>query len=169
MASGPSSLELLVRLAFSLALIVGLLLIGAKVARRHSGGLSRLGLPGLGRARDTLITVVERHSLSRTASLAVVHVAGRLMVVAITDQRVSLLSDAPLAPDTTRPSVIDLDAVDGARIFEVPAEPALIPSGEAGRTLPPGPDPATDVADGWSLPPRMSFVEALREMTVRKL
>ena len=65
---GPSTVELLVRLVFSLGLIVGLLWLAAKFARKNGGALK---LPGFGK-KDTSIKVIERHSLTKTASIAVV-------------------------------------------------------------------------------------------------
>jgi flagellar protein FliO/FliZ len=142
-STGPSTVELLVRMVLSLGLVLGLVYLAARVVRRNGAGL-RLGLPG-GRTRhEPAIIVLDRQALTRNASVAVVQVGGRTMVVGITEHEVSLLADSTevAAPETGGGIEIEIDSIPDLR--------------EAERTTPP------------DRPPRMSFVEALREMTVRK-
>jgi flagellar biogenesis protein FliO len=190
-ATGPSTVELLIRLVFSLGIILALLVVGAKIARRKGAGLS---LRGLGGRHEPAIRVIERRSLTRNASVAVVQVGDRTMVVGITEHEVSLLADGAELPepdaapeghrDRRRPVEIDLvEALDlvGAPPRAAAHGPADAPAAEPGPgtgarptreakwTAPPASGPAVDdVATGPEHPPRMSFVEALREMTVRK-
>jgi flagellar protein FliO/FliZ len=90
--------ELAVRIAFSLLVVLGLLWGLAKVARRPFGGR------GAGPLR-----VLARQQLSRGASVAVVRVADRALVLGVSETGgVSLLADAdpsvfavPDAPATT--------------------------------------------------------------------
>jgi flagellar protein FliO/FliZ len=182
MSDGPSTVELLVRLVFSLGIIIGILVVAARMARKSGGFLRLAGLkPG-----DSSITVLDRQALSKSASLAVVRVGTRTMVVGITDQGISLLADAPEL--STEPS-IDITGANPARgavteldvRYEGDTAPptnritgmfagvarSATPSREAKWTLPLGPSTAGDSAD-TTRPPRMSFVEALRELTVRK-
>ena len=75
---------LVVKLVFSLAAVLGLLWVAAKVMSR--------GLLGGGTNTATL-TVVARQPLTRTASVALVRVGERAVLLGVTDQQVSVLSE----------------------------------------------------------------------------
>jgi len=75
-------LELTVRLVASLAVVVGLLLVLARVAGRRFAG--RAGAP---------IQVLHRQSLSRSSSVAMISVGSRVLLVGTTDHQVSLLAE----------------------------------------------------------------------------
>ena len=139
MATEVSAIEVLVRLAASLGMVVAIILVIAKAVRAR-GGL------GFGRnPSGPRLDVLDRTSLSRSASVAVVRVGGRGLVVGITEQSVTLLAEAPELIDRYEQS-------------------------EAERTAP----PVEHDAPGWPEatlapePARMSFFEALRESTVRR-
>lgn len=92
-----SVLSLLGRLVFSLAVVLVLMFLVARVMRNRT-------MPGVGRlgARRDLLQVVARQTLTRTASIAVVHAADRALVVGITDHGVSVLAEldvSALEPD----------------------------------------------------------------------
>src|SRR5262245_7000918 len=76
-------IELIVRIAFSLLVVLGLMWGLAKLARR----------PLAGRGGD-LVDVLARQQLSRGSSVAVVRIADRALVLGVTDAGVSLLADA---------------------------------------------------------------------------
>ena len=79
-------LELAVRLVFSLAVVVGLLLLLARFsAKRFTSGTS------------APIRVLHRQSLSRNGAVALVAIGDRVLVLGTTDQQVSLLTE--LDPD----------------------------------------------------------------------
>jgi flagellar protein FliO/FliZ len=78
--------ELVLRICFSLLVVFGLLWGLAKVARR--GGLGKRGTGSL--------AVLNRQSLSRGSSVAVVRVAGRALILGVTDTQVSLLGETEL-------------------------------------------------------------------------
>jgi flagellar protein FliO/FliZ len=164
MESAPSLLELVVRLVFSLGVIGGLLWLGAKVARRNGGALR---LPGAGRRRQNAITVVDRQSLTRNASLAVVEVGARTMVVGVTEHGVTLLSEHS---DLTGKSVDeDVDEHQaGLHLVTAPPLEGHLISPEAKRTAPRPELEADTAAPSTGHTSRMSLVEALRELTVRK-
>lgn len=89
-------LELTVRLIASLAVVVGLLLLLARLAGRRFAG------------RDgAAVQVLHRQPLSRTASVAVLSVGSRILVVGTTDQQVQLLTE--LEPDELESVVLDVD------------------------------------------------------------
>lgn len=75
-------LELTVRLVASLAVVVGLLLVLARVAGRRFAG--RAGAP---------IQVLHRQPLSRSSSVAMISVGSRVLLVGSTDHQVSLLAE----------------------------------------------------------------------------
>ena len=77
---------LVIRLVFSLAIVVGILLLLARVAGRRFQG--RAG---------AAIQVVHRQALSRGSGIAVVTVGMRVLVLGTTDQQVTLLTE--LEPD----------------------------------------------------------------------
>lgn len=79
-------LELVLRLGFSLAAVLGLFWLVAHLGSRRLGG-SR-----------ALLHVRARQSLSRTASVAVVEVGDRVLVVGVADGGVRLLTE--LDPDS---------------------------------------------------------------------
>jgi len=78
--------ELTLRLVASLAVVVGLLLLLQRFAARRFQG--RTG---------ATIQVVQRQALSRGSGVAVVTVAGRVLVLGTTEQSVTLLTE--LEPD----------------------------------------------------------------------
>lgn len=97
-----SVLSLLGRLVFSLAIVLVLMFLVARVMRNRT-------VPGVGRigVRRDLLRVVARQPLSRTASVAVVHAADRALVVGVTDHGVSVLAELD-------PSSLEPDETDGA-------------------------------------------------------
>ena len=125
-------LELTVRLIASLAVVVGLLLLLARLAGRRFAG--RDGAP---------VQVLHRQPLSRTSSIAVVSVGSRLLVVGATEQQVRLLTE--LDPDELGADLVLLegsgdDAGDLPTTLPVGASrTADVPPGGAGT---PGARPA---------------------------
>jgi flagellar protein FliO/FliZ len=117
--------ELVLRIALSL-LVVLLLMWGlARVARR----------PLTGRRGSALI-VLARQPLSRNASVAVLQVVDRALVLGVTDQQVTLLGEADLAElERLR------DEQPGTRRSPVPFDPQRSPTqpndGLAGSALSP--------------------------------
>lgn len=100
-------LDLLLRLLASLAVVVGLLLLLARLASRRFTG--RAGAP---------VQVVHRQQLSRGSAVAVVAVGSRVLLLGTTDHQVSLLTEldpedlteleaAPAEPDDTGPRRTD--------------------------------------------------------------
>jgi flagellar protein FliO/FliZ len=79
--------EIILRLVFSLAVVVGLLLLLAKVSSKRFRG-----------SNGAMIRVIARQPLTRSSAVAVVNVADRLLVVGTTENEVRLLTE--LDPDT---------------------------------------------------------------------
>ncbi len=75
-------LELTLRLVFSLAVVLGLLALLAKLgARRFRGG------------QDAMVQVLHRQHLSRGAAVSVVSVGSRILVLGTTEQQVRVLAE----------------------------------------------------------------------------
>jgi flagellar biosynthetic protein FliO len=132
-----SVLGLLARLVVSLAVVLGLMLGAAWVLRRRGGGFTR---------PSGVTEVIARQSLSRTASLQVVRVGERTLVLGVTEQSVSYLTEAD--GDELRPTI---DVRAGARRDGSGAE----------WTMPPG---SENERSGST---RTSFLDVLRDRTTR--
>jgi flagellar protein FliO/FliZ len=74
--------ELTVRLVLSLSLVVGLLLLLARVGGRRFTGKN-----------DAMVRVLHRQHLSRSTTVSVVAVGTRVLVLGTTDQQVSVLAE----------------------------------------------------------------------------
>lgn len=75
-------MELFLRVVFSLGAVLGLMWFIARVASRRLGGTSA-----------SLVRVVGRQAVGRTASVAVVAVGERMLVVGVTEGGVRLLTE----------------------------------------------------------------------------
>jgi flagellar protein FliO/FliZ len=90
--------ELVVRLVFSLAVILGMLMLLTRfTAKRFRGG------------SDALVKVVHRQPLSRTSAVSVVTIGSRVLVLGTTEHQVQLITE------------LDPDEVE----VPAPAEPAI--------------------------------------------
>lgn len=98
-------LELAVRLVVSLAIVVGLLVLLTRFSARRFRG-----------SHGSFVSVLHRQPLSRSASVAVVLVGDRVLVLGATEQSVSLLTE------------LDLDALPEAAPAESAAECATLPN-----------------------------------------
>ena len=115
-----SSAALLGRMALSLGVVLVLVAGLARLAR-HRGG------PGFGGGRRAKLDVVVRQPVSKSATLAVVRVGGRDLLVGVTPSAVSLLLDTEqgsLAPVTEDgPENLGLHGVLPARQGAFPSSP----------------------------------------------
>lgn len=103
-------LELTVRLVASLAVVVGLMLLLARLVGKRYG--ARAGAP---------VQVLHRQPLSRSASVAVITVGARVLVVGTTDHQVSLLTE--LDPE----ELVDVDlALGGTEEGDADADPDVV-------------------------------------------
>ena len=85
-----STLGMFVRLVFSLAVVIGIMWVAATMIRRR-------GLLPVDRrrgGRGVQVELLARRPLGRNASIAVVRVGERSMVVGVTDHQVTKLDDA---------------------------------------------------------------------------
>ncbi|MGQ7297332.1 flagellar biosynthetic protein FliO [Quadrisphaera sp. KR29] len=166
-------LPLVVRVAVSLALVLGLVYALQRAARRR----------GAGRTVDaSRFTVLARQSLTRSAGVSVLRVGDDALVVGVTDTQVQLLARLPLA-DFERPAasadVVELTATEavpapaaGVREVRTPVTttgftPAAAPA-RAVATV--GAAPQRSALAGSALSPATwtSALEVLRERTTRR-
>lgn len=142
-----STFLLLLRLGLSLAIVMGLIWVAARILRAR-GGLAQF------RQSGAAIDVVDRRPLSRSSSVALVRVGGRALLLGVTDSRVELIGEMP-----------HLDAADD--------DAAVVVSSLGG----PAPVADRSPAAGGALAPlvaaraegaRPSFLDALRDATVRR-
>ena len=96
--------ELVLRIGFSLFVVLGLMWALARVVRRPLGA---------GRAHGQL-AVLNRQQLTRGAAVTVVKVADRAMILGITEQQVSFLGEADLTEFEERPERRDSVGLPGA-------------------------------------------------------
>ena len=82
-----SVLGMLGRLLISLVVVFGLMALAARAVRRR-------GLTGGGTSATTRIEVLARQGLGRTSSVQLVRVAGRTLVLGVTEQSVQVLGEA---------------------------------------------------------------------------
>jgi flagellar protein FliO/FliZ len=98
-----SLVALLVRVVVSLCVVLGVMWGAAAMLRRS--GVTGTAVSGRrGGRRKAPVEVIARHGLSRGASITVVRLGGRALVLGVTEHQVSLLTEmdpAELdAPDT---------------------------------------------------------------------
>ena len=82
-----SVLGMLGRLLISLVVVFGLMALAGRAVRRR-------GLTGSGTSATTRIEVLARQGLGRTSSVQLVRVAGRTLVLGVTEQSVQVLGEA---------------------------------------------------------------------------
>jgi flagellar protein FliO/FliZ len=87
-----SLVALLVRVVVSLGVVLAVMAGAAAVLRRSGvAGTAVSGRRGL--RRKAPVEVITRHGLSRGASVAVVRLGGRALVLGVTEHQVSLLTE----------------------------------------------------------------------------
>jgi flagellar protein FliO/FliZ len=127
------------QVVFSLAVVFGMMWLLARLAKRPLGG-----------GRGGALSVVARQQLTRTASVAVIRVADRALIVGVTENQVSLLGET------------DLEAVEDQSAPAERRDTVLLP----GDAAAPRPGPLA----GSALSPRTwsAALNALRERTTRR-
>ena len=139
------------RMILALGLVLGLLWLFSKFGRsRQVKSRGRWMQGGVDAGR---IEVMDRRSLGRHSSIAVVRAAGRIVVVGQTPQQISVLLDADPDPDVLGGEVAGGEA-SAIGDPSKPDEEMLLP-GLAATT-------GVDAPKAWD-----AFLERLREMTVR--
>ena len=119
--------ELVIRVVFSLAVVLGLLWFIARTSSRRFGGAAR-----------SMVRIVARQPLARSASLAVVEVGDRVLVVGVSENGVSLLTE--LDPS-------ELPAPAESTVEDLPVGRHLA---ELGQVPAPATTPATSMVPGLS-------------------
>jgi flagellar protein FliO/FliZ len=105
--------ELLIRIAFSLLVVLGVLWGLARLARRPLGGRG-----------GGVLEVLARQQLSRGSSVAVVRVADRALVLGVSDAGVSLLASADVTQFEPPPPKPRADGGPGGSLVGSALSPA---------------------------------------------
>ena len=147
-------IELILRIGFSLLVVMGLLWGLARVIRRPLG---------VGRHHGPL-SVLNRQQLTRSAAVTVVRVGDRAMILGVTDQHISLLGEAEL-DDFEKHEKHEKHAHphrDHLPVDELAEEAGALPSAH--------PVPVRGRLDGSLLSPKTwtSTMDFLRERTTRR-
>jgi flagellar protein FliO/FliZ len=104
MSDGGSVAGTLVRLVLSLATVLTLMVMLARYLRHRQLGTGR-GLGATPRRKKALpLEVVTRQGLSRGSSVAVVRVAGQLLLLGVTESNVSVLRELE---ESDEPELVD--------------------------------------------------------------
>lgn len=131
---------LVLRLVFSLGVVITLMYVAARVMRRRGMGISR--------SSRTEIAVLARKGLSKHASVALIEAEGRQLLIGVTDQRVTLLSELDrTAIESDDELDIDLESEHHGTVFFTKSAPSALPSDSA----------------------RKGLLDTLRDMTVRRV
>jgi flagellar protein FliO/FliZ len=110
-------MELVLRVVFSLAAVLGLMFFLARIASRRMGG-----------SNASVVRLVGRQSLGRTSSVAVVAVGGRTLVLGVTEAGVRLLTE--LEADEVEwpaPASQGVPADDPSTATSLPAQGRAVP------------------------------------------
>jgi flagellar protein FliO/FliZ len=142
---------LALRMIAALAVVVALLGLAARFARRT--GLAGPRTP----APWARVEVLNRSVLSRSSSVAVIRVAGRVLLLGITDQSVEVLTELDVASDSGTPEVLAQGAAP-ARPSPNPLDRLGLGGGRVERS-----DGGTQASAQ-----QKSLVDLLRERTVRR-
>lgn len=140
-----SVFALLARLVISLAVVLGLMALAARLLARQTRG-GRLAR----RVTPVPIEVLARQSLGKNSSVAVVHAAGRALIVGVTDTHVTLLGEGDAEALLAQPE---------------PEDPATTITAAA-RTRSPWTAPGSTGAAAFS--PWTAMLDTLRDRTVRR-
>lgn len=149
---------LLLRLVVSMGVVIGLMLLAARVLRRSGGRLGLPGLPGAPRGRRAPITVTSVQPLTRGAHVAIVRAGGRELVLGVTEAQVTLLHSSIEPRDAIDPRDDVDDDVTGMTTNDdvASARTAHATAGDSDAELVSGLSAWTDA------------LESLREKTVRR-
>jgi flagellar protein FliO/FliZ len=156
------SLGLALRVGLSLACVLGLVWLFSK-------GMLKGGRRSSGSA--AAVEVLARQSLTRASSLTVVRIGERALVLGVTEQQVTLLSEADVASLAAPVPAAILPAVAPPVL---PSMPASVPVQQRTTTapveLPAAVTEARGALAGSALSPATwsQAVEALRERTTRR-
>jgi flagellar protein FliO/FliZ len=121
-------IELTLRLVFSLAVVIGLLLLIARFSSRRLRGPS-----------DSLVRVLHRRPISRNNAVCVVAVGSRLLVLGTTEHEVRVLAEldpSELEETTTITALPAPRPARGAHRAGLPATPIALAAREEDRPSP---------------------------------
>jgi flagellar protein FliO/FliZ len=108
-----SLVALVVRVAVSLGVVLAVM-AGAAAVLRRSGVVGTAVSGRRGTRRNPPVEIIARHGLSRGASITVVRLGGRGLVLGVTEHKVSLLTEIEAAElDTPNDDTVGVTAGPG--------------------------------------------------------
>lgn len=145
-------LGLLLRLVLSMAVVMGVMWVAARLVRRRQGRVGTTRRAGNVRGPRKRLTeapfdVVYRRPIGKGAAIALVQTQGRRLLVGVTEQSVNLLAEIPVEP---LPEISVPDLSEHADQFTRDAGMAAL-------------DGASRPDTAWKL-----VLDSLRERTVRR-
>lgn len=151
----------LVQALLRVVLVFALLAVTLHVVGRMTG--RRPGRGGVVLRRGSMrerraVEVIDRQSLGRTASLALVRIGDRHVALGVTDQRVSLLAEVPHLDSADRPSATASFRSSPAGLAAARGRPVV----DLSERIPAARTRTADIRRPWR-----DLIEDLRERTVR--
>lgn len=146
-----SVFELFARLIVALAIVIGLMMLCARILKKRGIDLTSGARRNAG-ARHS-VDVLARRVLTRNASVAVVRAGGKTLILGVTDQQVTMLTEADIPLDIGN-AHSDKTHVDGEPVVYEEAQWTELPQ-------------AVGVSARGGSPWKMAL-ESLRERTVRR-
>ena len=144
---------LMARLAVSLAIVIGLMVLIAGFMRKRGLVVGAGGSAGRRSSTPVAIDLVNRRHLGRQAQVAVVRTAGRLLVLGVTDHQVTLLAER--AADE-----IDATPTSDIEVLDVGAD--------GSGTMGPQRTGSPTVAASHPGPAWKTMLDTMRDRTVRR-
>ena len=157
-------MELLVqlgRVVLSLVVVLVLLWVAARALRKNQ----RRSMHGVD------VDVLARQPLAQRSSLAIVQVGDRALVLGVTESRVELLTEAPLASLIATRDVQDVPVTDDDHALDASLDEVRVPAGLVAQrkpSLPHGTTPGGLAGSALSPATWAKALDAVREMTVRR-
>ena len=115
-----SVLWLGLRLVFSLAIVLGLIVALTWAAKRGKG----LGLGAGGRTRKGAIEVRARHQLSRSTTVALLEVGDRALLIASNDQSIEVIAEGEDLLPAEEPAAVETDDRTSSQVDPTGSTPA---------------------------------------------
>ena len=169
--NNASTILMLLRFGFSLAFVFGMIWFAARIAKKQGGLRPR------GAGSSPRIEVLDRQAITRHASVAVISLDGRAVLLGVTDQTVTLLGDAPeldtpSSGDTSIPEPTELEPAEISSgpldLTEMDLSDLDLHTVSQSTTNKDASRRTGSQTDTRPLSPRMNFLDALRERSVRR-
>ncbi len=135
--SDVSLLELLPRLFLSMAIVIVVMYVAARVMKNRNvsmtGNHLAIGAKNARKVKAPLVEVLGRQGVGKNASVSVVRTGGKTLVLGITDTNVTLLTELDLTVEDE--SAGSADGTEAPRLLSVPPLTNPEPSGDVFKNI----------------------------------